>query len=276
MTKAQLRSGDVRPAEPAEFWLGKLTNDERNRVMSYEPTTSADFNDGFDFADDGTQTIIKGTKIKFLNTAEWEAGGEKISVERKFLAIEVLRVTQKWLDGRPTETRIIKPEEKFPDIDQLNAEAPQSEWRDMFGKKIGPWQRGYVLYLLDPISMAGFTFPTSTLGGERAVRELREAIFRARMLRGPNIFPLVTLGDVHMNTRFGGRQRPHFVIKEFVPIGAAPTGNVGNTEPGRIEPPRHPEHHDDRRAKQAPRKGGHDLNDSLDDLPWDAQPNTRR
>jgi hypothetical protein len=63
---------------------------------------------------------------------------------------------------------------------------------------------------------------TGTVGGSIAVRELKAAIRRERTLNGPNRYPLVTFGDTFMDTGWGGRQRPCFVVVDYVPIGAAP------------------------------------------------------
>jgi hypothetical protein len=40
-----------------------------------------------------------------------------------------------------------------------------------------------------------------------------------RKLRGPNTYPVVQLADTFMNTRFGGRQRPHFKIVRWIRLG---------------------------------------------------------
>jgi hypothetical protein len=40
-----------------------------------------------------------------------------------------------------------------------------------------------------------------------------------RRFRGPGIFAVVCLRDVFMNTRFGGRQRPHFEVQRWVRLG---------------------------------------------------------
>jgi hypothetical protein len=40
-----------------------------------------------------------------------------------------------------------------------------------------------------------------------------------RVKRDQNIYPVILLADVFMNTRFGGRQRPHFMIKRWVRLG---------------------------------------------------------
>jgi hypothetical protein len=197
-------------------------NKKRNEAMTYDetkhnlPTQHVD--DGFDSDDDGSsRSIIKGAKIKFTNNAEWldASTDEVISPEQKFIVIQIVKVTQKWIEGRPQETRILATGLPFPDVEKLNAEAPRSEWREHFGKMEGPWQNSYVVYLLDPRTMGGFTFPTSTVGGMRAVHELKEATRRARMLHGPGNYPVVTLSDVHMNTQFGGRSRPCFKILRF-------------------------------------------------------------
>jgi len=40
-----------------------------------------------------------------------------------------------------------------------------------------------------------------------------------RRTRGPNVFPIATLSDVFMNTKFGGRQRPAFKIVKWTRLG---------------------------------------------------------
>jgi hypothetical protein len=211
------------------------------------PTTASDGFDDFD--DRAPKSIIRGIKLKFTNNAEWlTATGEVIAPDREFLVIEIIRVTQKWVDGMAAETRILAPDEPFPDIEQWNAEAPRSEWREAFGRSVGPWQNSYVVYLLDPRTMAGFTFPTSTSGGFRAIQELKDSTRRARMLRGANVFPLVTLDDVFMPTQFGGRRRPCFKIKKFVALGGAAGSIAADDAPKKLE---HQHERDDRAAPES-------------------------
>jgi hypothetical protein len=180
--------------------------------------------DGFDSVDEsGTGSLIKGALVKFTNNAEWliKESGEVIPPERELLVTELTKASQKWIDATPVETRIIGADEYFPDTERLNAEAPQHEWRDAFGKRVGPWQNSIVVYLFDLKSMEGFSFPTSTSGGFRAVDELKGHVRRVRMLQGNNVYPVVTLSDLHMNTAFGGRQRPHFKVQRFIALGSA-------------------------------------------------------
>jgi hypothetical protein len=185
-------------------------------------TPTKAFSDGFDSVIDanGNQSIIKGIKIKFTNNAEWiDDTGGVIAPTREFLVVELAKVTQKWKDNLPAEQRILDPAEPFPDVERLNAEVPKSEWREKFGKLVGPWQNSIAIYLFDPKTLEGFTWPTSTAGGFRAVDELKGRVKRARMMQGDDIYPLVTLGDTHMNTAFGGRQRPQFKVVRFVTLG---------------------------------------------------------
>jgi hypothetical protein len=83
--------------------------------------------------------------------------------------------------------------------------------------------------------MDAFTWLTSTSGGFRAVSEFKDKVRHARRIQqNDNIFPLVTLGDVHMKTQFGGRQRPHLNVVRYVALGGAeqkPLLETTKTEP---------------------------------------------
>lgn len=186
-------------------------------------------NDGldYDYRDDdggGATRLIKGTKLKFTNNSEWEGNDDiVIEADHEFIVVELVRAVQKWIDQRPVETRVLPLLEKFPDIDELNEAAPKEEWTEKFGKKVGPWQKCWVVYLLDPETMRIYTWPTDTVGGHQAVRDLREATGMARRMYGDGIYPRVHLSDIHMNTQFGGRQRPDFKIIKFETLGAEKT-----------------------------------------------------
>ena len=156
--------------------------------------------------------------------------------DREFLALETLRLNQKWLEGSigPVETMIAADGEKLPDVDELNAKCPDDEWSEKFGQRRGPWQEAQVLYLLNQKTMEVLSFVSSTVGGARAIRELKDRTKMARRLKGPGVFPVVTLGDTHMPTRFGGRQRPYFEVKGFVPVGDPSTPIGGPAAPKQI------------------------------------------
>ena len=102
----------------------------------------------------------------------------------------------------------------------LNKSAPRSEWHeDLNGKMVGPWQAQRIVYLLDPKTMTKYTYPTATVGGSICIRELTDRVRWMRKFRGPGIYAVVTLNHTHMNTRFGGRERPDLRIMRWVQFG---------------------------------------------------------
>jgi hypothetical protein len=165
--------------------------------------------------------IIKGNAIRFTNEGSWtDRDEEELPDGLELVVVDVARAVQKWIDRLPVETRILEPGERFPDIEQLNQDAPRSEWANgPDGKARGPWQTQHIVYLLDPETMDRFTFPTGTVGGQIAVREVVDKTKWMRKLRGAHVYPIVRLSDTFMPTAFGGRQRPHFEIKRWVSFG---------------------------------------------------------
>jgi hypothetical protein len=205
--------------------------------------TPAQHSDGFGDVDDGLDSFIKGHRLKFLNTAAWHNKDldETVPPDQRFIGIELLRVEQKWLPGvkRP-ETRVLEAHERFRDVEALNDAAPKEEWREFQGKLVGPYENACIAYLLEPKSMAAYTIVHATHGFRRAVSELKDAVKRKRKLHGDNWFPVVTLSDTFMPTKSGGRQRPHFIIVDWVQIGKGspptpaldgPTDEAGDPRP---------------------------------------------
>jgi len=189
--------------------------------------------DGFDFEDgaegeEARSSVIKGRLVKFTNDAAWVTNDDgELGDDLELVVIDVGRIVQKWKDGTPVETIVLAPDQKFPDVKRMNEETPRKEWvKGPDGQERGPWQSQHLVYLLNPETMDTYTFATGTVGGAIAVRDLRERTNWMRKLRGSNVLPLVTLSDVHMNTRFGGRQRPHFRVQRFIALG----GNGGAVE----------------------------------------------
>jgi len=188
--------------------------------------------DGFDGFEEGTENDeqaqshnpIRGTRRIKFNDATWPTvDDEEIAADREFIAINVDRVVQKFVDGQAADTIVLAPGEKFSDLKKLNEAAPREEWGENFnGQPRGPWIAQNIVYLLDPVSMERFAFPanTATIGSTIAVRDLVSCTKWKRRLLGENVYAVVRLADVFMPTRFGGRQRPHFVIKRWVRFGS--------------------------------------------------------
>jgi hypothetical protein len=166
--------------------------------------------------------VIQGSVFKFTNEAIWvDRAGEQVPADLELVAVDIGRVVQKWKDQAPVETRILMPGEKFPNLKELNNATPRIEWaKGPDGKLHGPWQAQHILYLLNAATMDRYSWPTGTTGGAIAVRELVDKTKRMRRFRGAHVYPVVTLFNTFMNTRFGGRQRPHLLIKSWITLGA--------------------------------------------------------
>jgi hypothetical protein len=208
-------SKDDKEKEPTDL----VKKDQTNLVDNFEG-----WEDGVE-GDNRPQGagIIQGSLIKFTNEYTWVMrDGEELPANLELVAVDVIRAVQMWETDGPIndETIILEPHQMFPDIEEMNAKVPRSKWVEgPDGKMRGPYQASHVLYLLDPQSMDKYTYPTSTVGGRIAIRELRDKIMWMRRLRGPNTYPVIMLSDTYMNTRFGGRQRPHFKIVRWVRLG---------------------------------------------------------
>jgi hypothetical protein len=203
-------------------------------------------NDGFDDASEDQQSprVILGTKLAFSNDSIWvDADDEVVPPGLEVVAVRIGRVLQKWADKLPVETTFLAPGE-HPDLEALNEACPQSEWGlDLNGKPRGPWQLQNVVYLVNLETMQKYTYPTGTVGGGVCVHELKDAVQLMRKFRGPGVYPVVSLSDTFMKTKFGGRQRPHFKILRWVtfdPVGTA----LPPTSPSLL-PPSQPEHLDE-------------------------------
>ena len=105
-------------------------------------------------------------------------------------------------DQKPAETIILAPHQKFPDVAKLNADVPREEWVEgPDGNPRGPWQAQHIVYLLDPTTMDRFSFPTGTIGGAIAVRDLTDKVKWMRRFRGQSVLAVVSLRDVFMPTK---------------------------------------------------------------------------
>ena len=164
--------------------------------------------------------------------------GDELPADLELAAIDVVRVVQKWWDGQPVKTIVLGPNEKFPDLETKNEETPREEWVEdpqKPGQMRGPWQAQHICYLLDLKTMDKYTYPTGTVGGRIAIRELRDKLMWMRRLRGPNTYPVILLTDTFMKTNWGGRQRPHFKIVRWVYLGGE-GGAVGALPPPPASP----------------------------------------
>jgi hypothetical protein len=196
-----------------------IEDEAKNLPIAHDAPRVTD--DGFDDlnVEDGDR-VIQGKLLRFTNEATWECAGEEVPPDFELVAISVRRVIQRWHDGTPIQTIFLAPKEPWPNIKAMNDAVPREDWEDgPDGNPRGPFQGQYVVYLWDPDTGEKYTYPTGTTGGGICVRELISATQLTREYRGKRVYPVVTLSDIFMSTRFGGRQRPHLPIKRWIKFG---------------------------------------------------------
>jgi hypothetical protein len=148
-------------------------------------------------------------------------------------------VIQKWSpENLPLETRILAPNEPWPDIDAMNDACPRNEWRQDFnGNPVGPWQAQRVCYLMHEISMKKFTYVTGTIGGQRAMSELASNVAWMRKRVNAGATPIVKLESIFMPTRYGGRMAPSLTIVRWLGPSGGGGESIGVTAPPTALPP---------------------------------------
>lgn len=162
-----------------------------------------------------------GIKLKYIDP-KWYDPDEN-EFREPLIVLDVLRRAQKWIDGMPVDTIVAKPGEPFPDVAALNAKCPQSEWRDAFGKWVGPWQNEHVVLFFHEITMVGYWWPSplDTIGSAICVREIVKLTERKRRITQQPMYAEVELTRTFMNTDYGGLERPQLKVKGWKPLGPA-------------------------------------------------------
>jgi hypothetical protein len=198
-------------------------------MMEQKKQSLLDLDDGFsgyttesegDVADERPNSLIVGLRIKFDGKAiKYTVNGVILPKDFQALAIKTLRAVLKWHPDKslPPEYKVLAPNEKFPDIDARNEEAPKSEWiTGPDGKPCGPYQKQSVLYLLGITpAMERYTFAATANNGHVAIEQLASTITWRRQTTGKPVYAVVGFSDVLWSKRFG-MQRPYFIPVRWV------------------------------------------------------------
>jgi hypothetical protein len=132
-----------------------------------------------------SERSIIGQRVSFSNEAQWLLFDKSV-LDKLLIVANVRRTIVKWSPSKsaPVETTFLKPGERFPDLKTRNEETPKAEWiADFNGAPKGPWEAQHVVYLVDPVSIDQYSFPTATGGGGICVRELVDRIQWMRRLK---------------------------------------------------------------------------------------------
>ena len=196
--------------------------------------------DGFGDALDADR-VIQGTILKCVDGHWSDREGVVIHPETRMLAMSTAICLQCWKDGQPIDTIIKQPNQPLPDVDELNAKIPESEWEPGLDEKPRPpWQKEFIVYLVNPTDASIYTFINSTMGAQIAFDRLKSKVVLMRQMRGVNVVPVVKLDCKPMKTKWGSKIRPEFTILEWRELGGAGVKDAGLV---------HIEHQQDERKK---------------------------
>jgi hypothetical protein len=159
--------------------------------------------------------LIKGERLKFVD-GRW-SGPDDTPVPERMLVLGCIRAVQCWQDQRVVDCIVQSGTEPLPDVDELNARIPESEWeKSLTNEPKPPWQNVWGLYLCNPQDGSILTFVNSTTGTRIGFEKLKDRIDMMRMLRGASVAPVIKLESRPMKTKFGTKMRPEFTIVNWL------------------------------------------------------------
>ena len=183
---------------------------------------------------DTSERLIHGSLLKCVD-GRWSTQDDPDMTGTQLLALTTAKAIQRWQLKEPVDT-VVDTGAGLPDIDELNAKIPRTEWElGLDGQPRPPWQRQYVVYLLDTSDASIFTFANGTIGARIAWERLVDRVSWMRALRGAAVFPLITLDSRPMKTQFGIKQRPEFSITDWRDLGSTGNPALESTPPRAIE-----------------------------------------
>ena len=204
----------------------------------------ADWTDEVESRDDEiSERAIVGQLIRFGNDGKWRLR-DNTELAKTLIVANCRRILTKWgKEGRPVETVLLKAGEKIPDLKERNEKIPKAEWvPSKFANQLpkGPWEAQHVTYLVDPVSIDQYTFPTATIGGGVATRELIDRILWMRRFKGNAVYPIVQLSTRPMNILRGTatRPRPHFEIVSWTKFDADEVDAIPANDTRQLPPQR--------------------------------------
>jgi hypothetical protein len=229
------------PGRRRESAGGLFVSEKQELIIMSEPANilvAPALDDGWvDAAREGGARSIRGTLIKFADWRWTDSTGAVIPDGTTLIALAVTAAWIRWEDSKPVQHIFRQPGEDLPARSALGF-LDQSQWEPgLSGDPKDPWADTRYALLVDPKSVAEFTFTTSTIGGRQAVADLAGAVARMRTVR-PGAAPLVALSGLEMPTRYGKKSKPYFKIVDWVGgTRAAELGATGGSSLDSMLPP---------------------------------------
>jgi hypothetical protein len=191
--------------------------------------------DGFAVSERGGTNLIKGIILKFADSTLKANKTEVLQQAPQgpaFVVVGSVTAWVHWKESKPVEHKITRTGQTHPWREDLGDD-DKTAWELGIGDfPSDPWRDTRYVYLIDTRSGKTYTFVTDTVGGRRAVGELKDAIMTVRQAR-PGVLPVVQLATSTMKTKFGLRPKPDFKIVDW----------RGGTPPASAQPPQQLEQH---------------------------------
>ena len=168
--------------------------------------------DGFSVAEKGGSNLIVGKMVKFTIDGKYKVDKADILPDNtRLVAIDVTTAWVRWDEEKPSEHRITQPGLIHPERTDL-PDQDEATWQPgLNGEPADPWRDTRYLRLIDPRTGQDLTFVTDSVGGRKAVGELKSQITNVRFAH-PGAVPVVQLGSTMMKTSFGLKPRPEFKV----------------------------------------------------------------
>jgi hypothetical protein len=160
------------------------------------------------------QRLLRGTLLKWNEVDGYLDRDGVQPVEGPYLLWGMEQGYQRWNAQIVVDEIIDKP---LPDLEQLNAAIPKSEWEPgPDGHPSPPYSHQYCVYLLDPHDGQFFTLMNRTVGMKMLWESLAERWEVMRHLRGADVIAVVNLATRPFRTaKWGIKYRADLKILEW-------------------------------------------------------------
>jgi hypothetical protein len=218
LQKFRLKPGSRRtlPASLEVYFIMSSSTDNLPTIVTDDGFADVDSND----------RLIQGTVARCVD-GHWSKDKAPFPPDTRLIVLGTCEALQLWRNNKVIKTIKKEPGRPLPDIDELNAQIPESDWEIGLDKKPRkPWVHQYVAYMLDPKDASLFTYINNTFGALKAVTILKDKVKWMRALRGSRVVPVIKLDSKPMPTAHGMKQRPEFTVVEWRDLGGGGDGDL--------------------------------------------------
>ena len=213
-----------------------------NALQSYGGQDDDGFNNS-----PGSGNPPRANYLKWDNENHWRDRDGPLPPELILWLLSLGTCLRRWQGGLPTEIT----DHPLPDVDEINASIPESEWEDgVDGRPRPPWEHTVKANFVHPGTGEFYVYAAATVGAQIAHDSVKSSVIAMRAMKGLPVVPVVRLSEKPMQTKFGRKSRPHFEIvgwetpggNNALPSAPLPQLVSGSAEPAEPEPePAEPE-----------------------------------